>query len=553
MRAYLKYVFFLLIIFNLPFTIDAQEIPDNAFQKKYEDLKNLPHTFSKVDSLISLSLKIRDYNLKQSILDQALAISWDLAYTKGLGAIYNLKGEIERRNSNFFTSIRFHKRAMNFLEHATDTLLIIKNLNNLANSLRKVNMEEESLRYFNQALDLAKKIRHEKSIAISLHGIGNVYTDIEDYKRAIEYFHKSLEIEKKLNSPKGMEFSYANLAEAFTMLKQKDSAEFYLNKMLELARKLYGKNLGIEYNLIGKFHYTFQNYHEAERAYRKSLNLLQNSNIKRYIANGHIMLGNTLIKLNRATEGKKEIEKGLRIARKIGSKENIVLGLNSLVDLALSENNFKQAYLLKNEMENYKDSILNIRTKENMNILEILYETKEKDEKIKQLATEKIKESKKSKQNFKLFITVSLIALLIIGLLLHILYLHKKNTDIVLEAKNKEIKQYLEQLQLLKLREDKQKARSGQKDNSNVQINFEEEFRIHREEFCQQFVKEYDLTNREFEILKLICEGLSNEEIAKKLFISKNTVKTHLRNIYEKLNVKNRLEIFKKLYDKDSN
>lgn len=49
-----------------------------------------------------------------------------------------------------------------------------------------------------------------------------------------------------------------------------------------------------------------------------------------------------------------------------------------------------------------------------------------------------------------------------------------------------------------------------------------------------------DLSTREQDTLKLIAQDLSNQEIADKLFISLNTVKTHLKNIYSKLEVDNR-------------
>ena len=48
------------------------------------------------------------------------------------------------------------------------------------------------------------------------------------------------------------------------------------------------------------------------------------------------------------------------------------------------------------------------------------------------------------------------------------------------------------------------------------------------------------LSEREIEVLQLIAEGLTNPEIATKLYLSLNTVKVHTRNIYGKLGVKNR-------------
>ncbi|HEY2989087.1 MAG TPA: response regulator transcription factor [Candidatus Binatia bacterium] len=50
------------------------------------------------------------------------------------------------------------------------------------------------------------------------------------------------------------------------------------------------------------------------------------------------------------------------------------------------------------------------------------------------------------------------------------------------------------------------------------------------------------LTKREVEILRLVAEGLTNEEIGKRIFISEKTVKTHLTNIFDKLKVNNRFK-----------
>lgn len=53
---------------------------------------------------------------------------------------------------------------------------------------------------------------------------------------------------------------------------------------------------------------------------------------------------------------------------------------------------------------------------------------------------------------------------------------------------------------------------------------------------------EFGITPRELEILALIATGLSNREIAEKLFVSENTVKTHSSRVFGKLNARRRTE-----------
>ena len=59
-------------------------------------------------------------------------------------------------------------------------------------------------------------------------------------------------------------------------------------------------------------------------------------------------------------------------------------------------------------------------------------------------------------------------------------------------------------------------------------------------------VAELELSKRELEILNLLAQGHSNQEIAAKLFISLSTVKSHIQNLFEKLDVKRRIQAVEK-------
>lgn len=58
----------------------------------------------------------------------------------------------------------------------------------------------------------------------------------------------------------------------------------------------------------------------------------------------------------------------------------------------------------------------------------------------------------------------------------------------------------------------------------------------------EERLRELSITKRELEILELIAQGMSNREIAEKLFVSENTVKTHSSRLLDKLSAKRRTQ-----------
>lgn len=65
-------------------------------------------------------------------------------------------------------------------------------------------------------------------------------------------------------------------------------------------------------------------------------------------------------------------------------------------------------------------------------------------------------------------------------------------------------------------------------------------------EFNQSAFDELGLSKRELEVLQLMATGLSNKELADQLFVSLNTVKTHISRLFEKLEVKRRTQAIEK-------
>lgn len=74
-----------------------------------------------------------------------------------------------------------------------------------------------------------------------------------------------------------------------------------------------------------------------------------------------------------------------------------------------------------------------------------------------------------------------------------------------------------------------------------VYVTASPDFRENEEEIAR-----LGISKRELDVLRLMADGLSNGEIAERLFVSLNTVKTHSSNLFEKLDVKRRTQAVEK-------
>jgi ATP/maltotriose-dependent transcriptional regulator MalT len=103
--------------------------------------------------------------------------------------------------------------------------------------------------------------------------------------------------------------------------------------------------------------------------------------------------------------------------------------------------------------------------------------------------------------------------------------------------KNQKLKQINSELQNLILREEQVTKKA---DQENLISEPSEKY------------QKWGLTARESEILYFLGKGYSNTEIGEKLFISENTVKFHIKNIYLKLDVKNRIQALLRCSDNNN-
>lgn len=94
-------------------------------------------------------------------------------------------------------------------------------------------------------------------------------------------------------------------------------------------------------------------------------------------------------------------------------------------------------------------------------------------------------------------------------------------------------------------RANKQKRKLTEKDNARMRRELEKlsQELSEKEDNTTENFKEFNLSERQIEIIELVKQGKTNKEIASQLFISENTVKYHLKNIYTILKIENRFDL----------
>jgi ATP/maltotriose-dependent transcriptional regulator MalT len=256
----------------------------------------------------------------------------------------------------------------------------------------------------------------------------------------------------------------------------------------------------------------------ALKYYFDAIPTLEKRRSKRLLSFSLINIGKIYQKKGDLKQAEKYINKGLIISKAIATKDNIVSGFEALASINESKGNYKKALNEYKNMVIYRDSIFNIKSHYNIAAMEIKYESEKKDERINRLNLEsKVQKSK---------IVIQFLAIIILGGIAIFIVLYNrirlKNQNLEIHNMRHKIEEYLKYISKLE-------------DNDHYTAN---KHTISKEE--------YGLSSREEEVLFLIAQGLKNQEIADKMFVSLSTVKTHTKNIFEKLDVRNRIEAAKK-------
>lgn len=537
-KVYQNKLFLVILIFTSLISCQKQEkhIKNSQYILNYKQLKSnnqididslfqvtslKPNDTIKVINLVTIfKLSIKNKPIRNDILDEALQISKEINYETGIANCLNRKGVNTRYKHEYLKSVKNHKEALQYYKNSWDIKSRIKNLNSLGVSYRKLNIEEEALKYYFEALKLSENVEHTISMAMALNGIGNAYINQKKYNKAKKYFELALHLEELNNNPKGMGYDYSNLGEVYMYQKKYDSSYTYHMKSLKIAQKLHHKdNEAIINNTIGLMFQFKGEYEKSMSYFNKAIPVLKEFRSQRYLSNTLINKGINQLHLEKFNLAENNINEGLDLAKKIGSKENIILGYKALSELFYIKDNYKSALSEYKLMTTYRDSMFNQQSDNNTIAMGIKYDSEKKDEKIKRLKLEtKVQKSEIINQ----FLAIGILVMLGVFFIFYN-RLRLKNKNLEIEGMRNNIEEYLGQISKL-----------------------ENEDYIKNKIITTKKLDKYGISTREAEVLEYISKGMKNQEIADAMFVSLSTVKTHTKNIFEKLDVRNRIEAARK-------
>jgi len=488
-------------------------------KKLLEMLKSETNDSTKIETLIKISNNYLFTKPDSSIIYLKQAKEIEIKYKKplfkctifnDLGKVFSIKDKLD---SAFFYTQKAMKIAKknNFKGREAGCLINLGIINS-----KKGNFEK-ALKQYQQAKEYFSKTNDTKLLSFVLNNIALLYTDKHFYDDALKYHFKVLSL--NIKNDKSSSSSYINIARIYAIKQKLDSALFYSN----FAKKGFTKTndnfgLALVEGLKGKIYKDKNNLYKARQKYLNSIELFKridtNLQLEPLVDLADLLMNSKLIENQKA---EKYYLKALVIATRMKREfivDNIYYGLGTYYNKV---GNYKKSveYLLK-RMELH-DKLFSKEKDEEMNILITKYELKEKQQKINLLNKEN--ETKKQSLKAQNFIIITL--LLIIIIILIISYMIKQRKEQEIERKENQLQKYL----------------------FLINNNGKDKIDINSTEFANKF----NLTEREIEILNLLRKGMSYSSIGENIYISKNTVKYHLKNIYNKLDVRNKIEALNKI------
>jgi len=411
----------------------------------------------------------------------------------------------------------FLEKSIRFAKAASDTLTQIGSLNGLGNVARITSENDLASDYFQRALALAESENTKPYLQWRSKLLGNIagiFFDMGKLQDAKAYTNRAFVNAQKIADSISMATNLIQLGYCLNALNQTDSAVL-VNEQATSILETTGDSskLIYQYYSMGDIYLNKGELTAAKYSFEKSIKLAKRFGEAETEAGSMNALARIYMETNDPEKASKLLAEAVDLASTHGLLTLLKRSYHLLHELAVKQGHMSQAIAYLKKFHQIKDSV---QRKENMESIEefrVKYEAAEREKQALEARAEL-----EQNQRFQMFLVILLVIVLIFSV-----------TAILLITQRAKLKRSLLSQEIDTLR-------------AQIQTLIPQVSKVEIDAEKLNSALYHPLSERETQILKHAISNKSNNEIAEELFLSINTVKTHLRNLYSKLGVSNRKE-----------
>lgn len=431
-----------------------------------------------------------------------------------LGIAYTITGDID-------SALTFYAKGLELSEITMDTAEIIEIYQNMGISYRYAGNYEKAIESDIKALKYCEEVNYTTGIFSLNLNIAQLFQESGDIDMAFSYCEKASELIDSIENTHKQASFHHTFGELYYARTKYIKAREYFVKTLEISRKVdFKRGMAAAYTSLALISLKEHNFDEEEKYAYLSIDLENEINNISGVISSLLTIAETQYQQKLYDKALVQLQKAENLCNEKGLYDQLPDIYYHFYQVYKRDGKQKLALRFCENYYTLKDSLTGIEVKEKIADLEIKHQTEKKQQEIELLNEENNTKKQKLKARNRLIILLILLVIVIIG----IAYFFRQRAIQKLNKMESEIQKYILKIKDLH-------------DNNKIEPEIT----------SKEFLKKHDITDRETEVLHLICGGMSNADIAEKIFVSTNTVKYHIKNIYLKLDVKNRVEALNKL------
>lgn len=428
---------------------------------------------------------------------------------------------------NLDSSLFWELKALRIFEQIEEPEYIAKSNQRVGRLHLLKDQLTDAIRYLYKALEIEEQLKSVPGIISARLTLANLYTHESDHSKSLELLSPALELCRVHRFFNKQANILVQMGINSWQLNKLDSAQEFLMESLQIVEEyqLSSSSKAIVYAQLGIVAGKKGN---LEKALEYALNALKfGHKSSQQLIYQYIHISSIYAQMGKSNMAEQYALKGLATAQKLGSPMERRETLRKVYELYENGGKYEEALRYLKMANTLKDSMQDLDGHKALAKREAEYQIAKKEQELvlEKRTTALLQEEQKVQR----YMMLGLFMLFTVGLLAFWNFYQRKKL-LSLEANNKIMRQ-LREIDGLKSRLENVAVVHNEPINGSGHIN----------EYLQT-----SLSQRELEVLEELMKGKSNKDISDALCISINTVTTHLKKIYTKLEVGNRTQAAKK-------